>query len=285
MTKSKNQELTERAVNEGWLMPTPENCFWLLTPKMTKLIKKLHDLLINNIAHELEFEEWIFPRIIPESSIKNTGWLKYHPQQAFTVGTLPNSDYPQNRYMLDPIQCVSLYNALKDQNIDFKLPLKVVEYLGGWSYRNESAKDLDGFFKSKSFLRIEFITIGDEQSVIDLRNFILSKSLKLFKDEFGLAFDKAKGDSCFIESPQKDEKQYNLLGSQVNDKTETIDIVYKRQETNEILELASGSIVGNHITNNFSIKSEKLENLCSGCFGFGLNRIALVILEVMDFKI
>lgn len=285
MGKTKNQELTERAVKDKWLIKTPDDHFWLLAPKMTKLIKDIQQLLIDSVAKELNYDEWIFPRIIPEDAIQKTGWLKHHPHQAFTVGTLPYSDNFLNRYMLDPIQCVSFYNAFKDQVIEDKLPLKIVEYLGGWTYRNESINDSDGFFKSKTFLRVEFITIGNERDVITLRNAILKKGLKILNTTYGLDLDKAKGDSCFIESPKNDDKHYNIIGSQVTDTTETIDIIYKRKDPAEFLELASGSIVGTHISKSFSIKSNAEKDLWSGCFGFGLNRIALVILEHSDFKL
>jgi seryl-tRNA synthetase len=284
-----NKELTEKAIQEKYLIELSQGIY-VFTPKMVSLINELRKVLIDGIALEGGFEEWIFPRIIPEHKIKDTGWLKHHPNQAFLVHSLPNSNALVGRFLLDPIQCVSLYSILSDKNIEAvipntKLPFKVFEVNGGWTYRNES--DLEGLFKSKAFLRIEFIYFATSNEVFEIRNTILEKSITLLNDKFNLNLTKAKGDSCFLESPPIEDSggKYLKIGVDVSPQTATIDIVYQRNETKEFLELASGTAAGNHIPTRFNITSSQTTDLCSGCFGLGLNRIALAILESSNFEL
>lgn len=281
-----NLELTKKAVETGYIIEMSEGIY-AFTPKMVKLINNLKKILIEGIAETEGFQEWIFPRITPEAELKTTGWLEHHPNQAFIIHSLPNSPrLKSDRYMLDPIQCISLYSMLFKQKIDeleiFKLPIKIYETQGGWTFRNEDS--LDGLFKAKAFLRIEFVYIASLQETTVIRNSILDKSIQFLNQEYNLGLDKAKGDSCFIESPPHDDDgKYREIGTAVGPYTPTIDIVFKRE--NEYLELASGTIAHDFIINNFEIESSNITDLSSGCFGFGLNRIALVILEKYNFNI
>lgn len=279
---NRNIELTNLAEEKGWLVKIPSGNYWLLTPKMTKLIRKIQNIFLDEIAKPFEFEEWLFPRVIPEEAIKPTGWLKHHYSEAFIVSTSIDSDYHNQRHLLDPIQCAPLFYSLKNKTID-KLPLKVVECLSGWTWRNEKQEKLHGFFKSKSFLRVEFICIGNNKKVLQLRNDILEKSLEILNEKYNLELLKAKGDSCFIESPEYSD--YVILNEKVKKNTPTIDIVFKRNKTGEYLELASASLHHDNIIKNFGITSKSEKNLHSACLGFGITRIAFVILEKSNFEI
>ncbi len=280
---TRNKELTELAIKKGWVIKTKDSEFYIFTSKMTKLIRRLQSIFLDEIATNLGFEEWLFPRMIPEESVKSTGWLDYHPSEAFLINTALDSDYQDKRYLLEPIQCTPLYHALQDKVATFNLPLKVVECLGGWSWRNEKSEKIDGLFKSKAFLRIEFVWIGDRNTVIKIRKSILDLSIQKLNKYYELNLDKAKGDSCFIESPPKVE--YTVVGNQVRNNAPTIDVIYKRSNPPEIIEIASGSIHGDKIMNNFNITVESDKKLYSGCFGFGLTRLALIILEKTNFNI
>jgi hypothetical protein len=280
-----NIELTDRAEKEGFIIEISEGIY-AFAPKMVKLINEIKETLINGIAKELDFEEWIFPRIIPEKKLKATGWLKHHPNEAFIIHSLPNSKMLDDRYLLDPIQCISLYAMLFEKKVEgfneMKIPIKIYETQGGWTFRNEDK--LDGLFKAKSFLRVEFVYMASFQQTIDIRNTILEKSINLLNAKFNLNLTKAKGDSCFIESPPPEPaNSYAYIGDSVGPLTPAIDVVFKRGD--EYLELASGTIAHDHITNNFKINSDSTKELSSGCFGFGLNRIALVILESKNFNL
>lgn len=282
--REKNIELTRKAEEKGWLVPTKDKLFWLLTPKMTKLIKKINNTLMEEIGSPNGFEEWIFPRIIPEKALDLTGWLEHHPSEAYLVNSLPTSDYFPHRHLLDPIQCISLYYCYSDKLID-TLPIKIVESMGGWTFRNERHENLEGFFKMKSFLRTEFVWICEEKDTVQIRNNILEDSLKILSNRFGLPLIKAKGDSCFLESPPSStEPKYSVIGASVIQNTPTIDIAFVRKDPPGFLELASGSVGGSLIPDKFQIKSKKNSRLGSGCFGFGLTRIAFVILEQTNFE-
>lgn len=291
--------ITQNAEKAGLLIPLEGVNQWVLPKRTTKLITGLKKLFTNKIAEENNFEEWIFPRIIPERILLKTGWLNFHRSEAFLINPKREYQYtpidirgnPFNisedttgfkiceiAYTLDPIQCVSFYYSLFKNKIPLnQLPIKVFEHQGGWTWRNET--ELKGFYKTIEFLRIEFVYMGLYSHVIEIRKNLISCFSNCIKKILDLPLFFAEGESCFVEPTKANNYEHNNY--EYIDKTEdfqTIDLIIKRLD-GSFSEVGSISRYSD-IPSNFAIEiTGKADQLWSGCMGIGLNRILICIWE------
>jgi seryl-tRNA synthetase len=281
------KNITEKAEREGWIISFPMEGQWVFTSNMTRLLRYISETIAKRIAQRMGFEEWIFPRVIPEDALIKTGWLQFHNDQVFQLVSEPDTPYFGVRHILDPIQCVSLYHAFSNKILEQELPIRIFERIGGWTWRNEPKEEVDGLYKSIGFLRLEMVWFADKEKTTEIRNRIISLSLTEFWEEFRLKIHFSKGESCFEESSDTNlHEKYLVIDDKELYNSGTVDLVYREDPKNDWMELASGSISVNKktkITKSFNIRSNMTRNLCSGCFGFGLTRIALAFLLTNGF--
>lgn len=297
-------------LKNGWIYPLEKTPLLVFRPRMTWLITALRRLLIIEVALDQEFEEYIFPRMVPEEVLAKTGWLTNHREEAwlidpkrefifepdspaetaglFTKGSsfpeFPTTPLP---YALDPIQCVSLYYALFNRTLKHsEWPIKAFEYQGGWSHRYE--KSASGLLRGVEFLRLELVWIADQDQTIRLRTEVLKRAGQALQEQLQLKIHLAEGDSCF-EEPElstyevlHELKDLVKLAQQAN----SIDIIAEYPDTQ--VEVASS---GRHdsLPRRFQIQLQdetgKALDAWSGCLGLGLTRLAAVFLNTHGFDI
>jgi len=298
-----NTDISEKAIENGWLIKLSGTENWVLTKNMTKLVKILHKIFEDEVSKKLVFSEWIVPRITPEQILSKSGWLTFHDYEAIYLDPTRHTHFSKSdltkmerngyapintqsqikgKYILDPIQCISLYHSLMDTELDGnELPLKIYDKLGGWTWRNELKTD--GFCKTIGFLRMEFIWIGTIDQVSKVRNNILEYSLSIFNNILNLPAEVIEGDSCFSEAADANRfSDKHLTISEAYSKP-SVDIILERKDRSWT-EIASGSRYS-EIVKRFKIRSTYNEPLWSGCFGFGINRIVLIFLEKYGFEV
>ena len=304
MPSERNENgLLKKAVELGWIYPLQHTPLFVFRPKLTQLVTVLRDILIDAVAVHNGFEEYIFPRIVPEEVLAKTGWLTYHREEAWLVDpkrefTFNNPDedglfpkqtrFPEqpHPYALDPIQCVSLYYALHGNSIPAsELPLKAFEFQGGWTHRYESAPS--GLLRGIEFLRLELVWIAKEKDAVDIRNSIVEATMQAITDQIHLHVQAAKGDSCFVEPPPQENgygQIYELADLMHLFPQPSIDILCKYQGAD--LEIASA---GRDLTLprrfQISLTGQPNVNLWSGCLGIGLTRLAAAFLDHWGFDL
>ena len=293
-----NADVLAEACKEKWIYRLRGTSQYVLGKEMARLISILKSLLINRIAVQQKFEEWIGSRIIPEAVIAKTGWLVHHGHEAWYVCPRKQSSFPsedpklmvgevgtphQTEYVLDPIQCVSLYHALYDSKLS-KLPLKIYEHQAGLTYRHED--NATGFPAGLEFMRIEFVWIAKKEEAIDIRNKLASGVADLFAEQLWLKLRIARGDSCFEEPAIEGYADDSLFERDNEDSWNplpSVDVVVLFDNADPHLEVASAGR-SDVIPRRFQISTEDKSCLWSGCLGVGLTRVAFAFLRQHGFQ-
>lgn len=298
-------DVMAEALDRGWVFPFAKGQY-IYGPEWTHLARTFLDNLRTFTMQELGFQEWIFPRIIPRSALTSFCLTQYAP------GLLQPMDATGEEF-LDPVQCVSLYQMLRDAVIaEGKLPIKIVECMGGWTWRRETDEALDGMYRAREFLRVEHVYVGTPQQVRDARMGVREAILTLLV-KLGLSYQVVVGNGCMdipsiiqrrenarmleevpvqdIEIPirgclKPESKREALIGAshdRLSDERlfpEANDEFYL--DTDEI---CGCSVEGDHLTSSFNItRGTESEPLWSGCVGLGLNRLVLGFLYQHGFE-
>lgn len=295
-----------KAIAEEWIYPLDKTPLLVLRPKMTWLITAIRRILVNAVALDHGFKEYVFPRMVPEEVLAKTGWLTNHRDEAWLVDPkrefvfkpdeaglfIKGSSFPgfpttPLPYALDPIQCVSLYYALFDKTLKHgEWPIKGFEYQGGWSHRYE--REAGGLTRGIEFLRLELVWIADQQKSDAIRTEVVKAAGLALREDLKLKVQFAQGDSCF------EEPALSGYGSVVEPedlhalarRAPSIDIVVPDREGGQPFEVGSA---GRHdsLPRRFQIKIQdatgKEVSAWSGCLGIGLTRLAHVFLSTHDF--
>lgn len=294
-------EVMEEALVRKWVMFFGDGQY-VYGRNWATLVRLLQVELVRR-AQLIGFDEWILPRYIPRRAFDSFKLTQFAPDLLLSAG--PNA-------CLDPVQCISFYEHLRGTVLTSKeLPIRVVEVMGGWTWRNETLEALDGPFRAKEFLRVEHVFCGTPEQVKQSRR-DTRKSITGLLTELGLGWQIVVGKGC-MDLPSLTQRR---LGALVADDipVQDIEIPIRRAlhklpdlptpgttthgilEGNRIVETASDadywdhdeicgcSVEGDHLTTDFGILDESGQPLWSGCCGIGLNRLVLGLLYQHGFE-
>ena len=293
------------AVDRGWIHEFAEGQY-VYGRNWTMLVRRLQEELVARAA-ALGFEEWLFPRLIPAAALEAFELTQYTPDLLIQAGASGQDSY------LDPVQCVGFYQMLRGARIPAeRLPLRIVETLGGWTWRNEPADRLDGPYRAVEFNRVEHIYIGVPDQVRDLRNAVRDSICELLTD-LGLSWQLVVGAGCMeipvVELAREGATDVNdvpvqdlevpIRGTLRHDPRRPSDFAQKshravdcngqlRTKRNDDFyvdtdELAGCSVEGAHLCDQFDIRAEHGVRVWSGCCGIGLNRLIIAFLYQHGF--
>lgn len=257
-------DFISQATSAGWLHSFAEGQ-WMYSGEYVQIYRHIQARYVQKIR-QLGFEEWIFPRLIPRCAFDTFELSHYRPKMLFGVGTFEeNGKY---LWMLDPVQCISLYEHLRENTLNVEdLPIKIVECLGGWTWRNETTDDLFGPMRAREFSRVESVFIGSPDEVQDLRKLVEQEILN-FLTELQLNWRTVVGIGCMeIESLEQ-----GMLQATTEDETPIHDVEVLIDADNW-LEIAGCTVEGTHLVDRFAIKHKNNHLLSSGCCGLGFNRL------------
>ena len=293
------------AIDRGWIRPFGQGQY-LYGPEWTAIVRMLQERFIAQAQH-LGFEEWIFPRLIPSAALDSFELTQYKPELLLDARRSDSS-------YLDPVQCVSLYHSLRGQVLQVDdTPIRIVEALGGWTWRNEVTAELDGPYRAIEFNRVEHVYIGTADQVRACRTAIRSSICSVLQS-LGLSWQVVVGAGCMdlpgieqlrasaitaddvpvqdIEVPIRGTLQEHrgrpadfstLQHSRVTGDGSMVlvpnDAFYV--DTDEI---AGCSVEGTHLPDQFGLESESGVPLWSGCCGVGLNRVVTALLYQHGFE-
>lgn len=280
-----NDDATKISIQNGWVKKFSDGQ-WVYLSKMAKLFRVLINVLRDDIARPLKFEEWIFPRLLKEETLKKFGCIDSWPKYLFNVSSLPEGGSQTTinkdcKYMLDPVQCSQFYQYLSMYSLSPEdLPIKIFETLGGWTYRNEFKKNLNGFSKTIEFLKTEFVFVDRPKQVGAIRMQTLEKILEIL-EKLELRWRVVIGQGCYENLPKKKTKTQKGIKN-VNE-IETLDIELYIPYEKRWLELSSCNILYDEKIRTFNIRRSPKLKIWSGCIGVGINRFAYGFLSQHSF--
>jgi len=285
----------------GWIKEFPARGQWIYASPYSKLFRVLEGLVVERVALELGFEEFLFPKLIPlEVMQKMPGYLDELPEGMYYVSPPPREPeafagfkrglkltkqapveelgrcLKPPAYVLAPAQCEPFYECFAHQVLKLEdLPIKVFDR-SGWTYRWEGG-GTEGLVRVQEFQRVELTSIGSPDDVVKIRDEVRDKSVEL-ADELGLEWRLLVATPFYmrgggIEEDVRDSRKvatYDLEAA----------LPYKRGWT----ELGSFNVHRAKFVESFKIKEAKGRELWTGCCGFGSSRWAVSFLAQHGFN-
>lgn len=289
------------SVERGWITPFGSGQY-VYRSQWTRLVRQLQRLILAR-AYEAGFEEWTFPRLLPAAALDSFELTQFAPE------LLVNAEL-DGPCFLDPVQCAGFYHSLRNSRLP-ALPIRVVECLGGWTWRKETAASLDGPYRSSEFLRVEHVYIGTPDQVVAIRERVRQGLLTVL-DDLRLSWHVVVGRGC-MDLPEIRARQESAAGASevpvqdievpirgtlkpdaAREALKALDHEYRadggrlRRPNDQLYldadELCGCSVEGDHLLRSFNITGD-VDQLWSGCCGIGLNRLVLAVLYQHGFDV
>ena len=293
-------EPTEEAVKLGWVKKFPGKGQWFYAPQFVALQHALEEIFVEKLIEKLDFEECMFPKLIPIPVMEKMKYLEGLPEGMYYCSAprrdpevfdkfrseleikrevpidLLKEGLKDPSYVLAPAQCEPFYEFLSHQVVDEKdLPIKFFDR-SGWTYRWEGggAKGLD---RVHEFQRIELVWLGTPEQCNEIRDKTVELSHQI-ADDLELDWYTEVGDDPFYLEGRKVE----------NRGIEFPDIPKKEMRLNvpgqeKGVAVVSANIHGTHFVEGFSIKETHSHRVWTGCTGIGLTRIVFGFLAQKGF--
>lgn len=282
-------DVTEKAIELGWIKAFPGRGQWFYGPQMTALQRIFEDILTERIIDKIGFDECLFPKLIPIATMDKMRYLDGLPEgmyycsapkrdpeifQKFKNDLAINREVPMEllkeglkdpSYVLAAAQCEPFYEFLSHEVIDEKdLPIKLYDK-SGWTYRWESggAKGID---RVHEFQRIEMVWLGTPEETNKIRDETLDLSHKV-ASELELEWYTEIGDDPFYLEGRKVENR----GIEFPD-VPKYEMRLKVPGREKGVAVVSANVHGTHFIEGFSIKETHQHKIWTGCTGLGLTR-------------
>ncbi len=291
---------TEDMVEKKWIKQGPTKGKWFLRPEITKIMRIMEQIAINEVLAPLGFQEIIASHMVPFEIWIKTGHMAGSPNEFYYVSEPATRDPAAWETFSDLVkitrkvpyeelgkclagpragicyaQCPVIYWSFKSETLaDDSLPVLLFERTAN-SGRYESG-GRHGMERVDEFHRIEPVYIGTKEQMLEIRHKMLDAYKHVFNDILELEWRMARVTPFYmqqsggfgLDDPGSEEETEKSKG--------TIDfeayMPYRGgREDSEWLEFQNFSIVGDKYTRAFNIKSQTKE-LWSGCSGIGLER-------------
>jgi len=280
---------TEEAARLGWVKKFPGRGQWFYAPPLVALQRAMEDIFIEKLVEILDFDECMFPKLIPLPIMERMKYLEGLPEGMYYCSAprrdpitfdkfrdeliikqevpidLLKEGLKDPSYVLAPAQCEPFYEFLSHQVVDEKdLPIKFYDR-SGWTYRWEAggAKGLD---RVHEFQRMELVWLGTPEQTEKLRDETVNISHKL-ADEMELDWYTEVGDDPFYLEGRKEEKR-GIEFPDIPKKEMRLNVPGKDKG----VAVVSANIHGTHFVEGFSVKETHNHRIWTGCTGIGLTR-------------
>ena len=297
-----NSDPSEEMLRQGWVVRGATKGRWFLRPQVTRLVRTMEEIAIDEILRPLGFREVIQPHLDSFDTLLKTGHLSGVPGEFYYV-MQPTTRDPQTWERFTDLvkvtgqvpqdeltKMISPHNAI----ICYAQCPNIYESLSGCTIANESLPELlfdrsavsnrneldgtHGLERPDEFHRIELVYLGLPDQVVELKEQLIKNYRHVFDDILQLEWRMVKVTPFYMKQARQP------LGEDTHSKVEgTIDFEayqpYKGlREKSEWLEFQNLTIVGDKFVKAFNIRSQK-GDLWSGCSGIGLERWVLAFLS------
>ncbi len=298
-----SKDPTEEMLKLGWLKQGPTKGKWFYRPQLTKILRTLERIAIEEILHPLGFEEVIQSHLVPFEIWLKTGHIMGTPNEFYYVSEPKTREVDAWEHFRDYItithqvpedelselvsiphmgicyaQCPVMYWSLQGKVLaDSSLPILIFDRAAN-SNRYESG-GRHGIERVDEFHRIEPIYLGLPEQLMELKDKLIEKYKFVFNDILELEWRMAWVTPWYMEQAGQLQTTDGIDKEKIKG---TIDfeayLPYRgTREDSEWLEYQNLSIIGDKFTKAFNIKSQHSE-LWSGCSGIGLERWTAVFL-------
>jgi seryl-tRNA synthetase len=297
-----NLDPTNEMLKRGWVVQGPTKGRWFLRPQVTRLVRTMEEIALDEIIRPLGFQEVIEPHLESFDTLLKTGHLSGVPGELYYVMEPKTRDpqawenfvdlvkvtieVPQDELlkMITPhdaiicyVQCPNIYESLSGRIIaNESIPAMLFDR-SAVSNRNESG-GRHGLERVDEFHRIELVYLGLPDQLVELKEKMLNRYKHVFEDILQLEWRMAWVTPFYMQQAGQtgvEDKDSKVKG--------TIDfeayLPYRGQrDASEWLEFQNLTILGDKFTKAFNVKAQKGE-LWSGCSGIGLERWVLAFLS------
>ncbi|MHC1593227.1 MAG: serine--tRNA ligase [Methermicoccaceae archaeon] len=289
-----SEDPTEALLRAGWLKHGASRGQWIYGPQLTHVLRTFERLVLDELLEPLGYREMIFPKLVPWEVWMRSGHAKGVYPEIYYVSAPKSRDPKYWEEVIDyyrithevplelvqerisaPIggmcyaQCPPFWVFLQGETVsDRSLPLRVFDR-SGTSHRYESG-GIHGIERVDEFHRIEIVWMDYPDGVVRQSERLQERYYHIFEDVLQLEWRKAWVTPWFM-------AQEGLTGLAGDERAGTIDyeahLPYRGRDA-EWLEFQNVSVNGEKYPKGFSVKSQKGEQLWSGCSGVGLERWA-----------
>ncbi|MEM3593329.1 MAG: hypothetical protein QXS27_01230, partial [Candidatus Jordarchaeaceae archaeon] len=232
------EDPTETAVKLGWVKDFPGAGIWQIMPPYAALIRAIENIVIDDIAKPLGFQEVMFPRLIPlEVELKKGHFgianeiiwacppISRDPKEFeelldyVEITGMPPVELLQKKlrppaYGLAYAQCEPFYELFAQEIVDIeelnKNPIKLYDRNGPtWRWEGGGVKGLE---RLNEFHRIEFVYMASPEKTIEIRDQILEKAKTMIDKDFDLEYRVDATTAVYLEhagitEEKKEEKE------------------------------------------------------------------------------
>jgi len=295
-----DKDPTEEMVEKKWIKQGPTKGKWFLRPGITKIMRVMERIAIEEVLAPLGFQEVIASHIVPFDIWIKTGHMGGSPNEFYYVSEPATRDPAAWETFSDLVkitrkvpyeelgkclsgpragicyaQCPVIYWSFTNETLaDDSLPVLLYERTAN-SGRYESG-GRHGMERVDEFHRIEPVYIGTKEHMLEIRQKMLDRYKKVFNDILELEWRMARVTPFYMQQSGGFGVDDQGSEEEAEKSKGTIDfeayMPYRgSREESEWLEFQNFSIVGDKYTRAFNIKSQTRE-LWSGCSGIGLER-------------
>lgn len=290
----------------GWVKRY-EPGIWFFLPPYMKLYRAVLDLLTEEVARPLGFEEIGLPKLIPLRVMKKKGQLTGIPHEMFYVcppkareekefeeyadhvavtGDLAPEKLREHlrppEYCLPYAQCEPFYELFSQEIVDAdKLPLKFFDH-SGHSFRYE-AGGIKGLERFNQFTRMELAWLAKPEDCAKIRDGVVERYKRLFGTLLELEVRAAEVTPVWMAHAGA------AAAAKGDDKVPaTIDfeayMPYRgHREKCEWLEIGNSSVNFAKYVEWYNVKERQGRELWFGCSGQGIERILFAVLAQRGF--
>ncbi len=291
-----NKDPTEEMLKRDWLKQGPTKGKWFFRPQITKILRTMERIAVEEVLLPLGFQEVIEPHHDAFEILIKTGHLEGLPMELYYVCEPKSRDPAEWEFFRDYIkikkevpteelmkllsppnasicyaQCPVIYWSFQGVTLsDAELPILVFDRAAN-SNRYESG-GRHGIERVDEFHRIEPVYIGTKEHLIELREKLIERYKHVFNDILDLEWRMAWVTPFYMAQAGKqgvDESSETRIKGTID--FEAYMPYRGAREESEWLEFQNLSIVGDKYTKAFNIKAQKAE-IWSGCSGIGLER-------------
>ncbi len=239
----------------------------------------------NKIAIRLGAAQRRYPVLLPVDAYKKTGYLHNSPQYATfccdarenialleelekSVGSEEVFDrLQQPRHALSPSACFHTYVEYQNKTLKEMSVLTFVQNV----FRNEGRLNYKQIGRLRDYHVREIVFLGDNEFVTQKRNEALQCSINLLK-QWGMMGSVLSASDPFVMPKMQMYKKIQLLE---NSKYE----VRLNVSTDEQISAASFNLHGTAFSYPFKISISGVDEVVTGCVGFGLERWVIAFLS------
>jgi seryl-tRNA synthetase len=297
------EDPTEAAVKLGWVKEFPGAGIWQILPPYAALIRAIENIIIDDIAKPLGFQEVMLPRLIPLEVEMKKGhfgianeiiWacppISRDPKEFEEIldyveitGTPPvellQKKLRPPMFGLAYAQCEPFYELFAQEIVDVeeleKNPIKFYDKNGPtWRWEGGGLKGLE---RLNEFHRIEFVYMAPPQKCIEIRDQVLEKAKTMIDKDLDLEYRIDATTAVYLEHAGIAEEQKEEEFVKTYDLTVILPFETKSRPEAE-LEISSFHVHTDFYAKRFHFRDKTRKTVYTGCVGMGPSRYAYVTL-------